>query len=532
MNQIEIKKRRMEFGSFVLEMVVLLVLGELLGDNGVVYIAFALESFMLFWTLAGSGMADALGKLLRGRSARRQYKNAARLRKNALIFAALLGLAGSVALFACAELLSESLFRISYSTAIIRWLAPVIFLRAVTAVLLGYFQGEGTELPAVISYVIRPVCVLGFSLLFIKLFGDDGSKVSALLRQENFTAMYGGLGVALAVLVSEVLVVLFLFLVYRGSRGKERKGGGDGARTIDGFGGQIRMLYGNLFPQIGRALLQQLPVWLGMYFFRNSVVTETELNDYGILYGKYLPLIGIMIFPAYALLLGNCYKAADCVRKEEQRYAKGYFSGGLHMGVAYGMFFSVFTAILAPQLAGVFCETGVKLAAQLLRFGSIIVLFAVTGFYLSEILVFLGGKIQVLGALALYNLVFVICLLIFLNSGKMGVIALIYAGAVAGGVYVAATGTLLLYQTHLNVDWLQAVGIPAGGACVAGLLLFFMSRLFTPLGNSMTVVLCLALGLAAYILLLLLVRNFREQELNYIPFGELIRNLGQTLRIY
>ncbi len=532
MNQVEIKKRRVEFCSFVLEMVVLLVLGELLGDNGVVYIAFSLESFMLLWTIAGRGMADALGKLLRGRSARRQYKNAARMRKNALIFAALLGLAGSVALFACAELLGEDLLRLHYCTAIIRRLAPVIFLRSMTAVLLGYFQGEGTGLPAVISYVIRPVCVLGFSLLFIKIFGDDGKKVSALLRQENYTAMYGGMGVAYAVLVSEVLVLLFLFLVYRGSRGKERKGNADGMRTVDSFVGQLRMLYGNLLPQMGMALLRQLPVWLGIYFFRNSVVNEAGLNDYGILYGKYLPLTGMMVFSACALLMGNCCRTADCVRREEQRYARGYFCGGLHMGAIYGMFFTVFTAIMAPRLAEIFCVNGAGLAAQLLRFGSIVVLFSAAGFYLSEILILLGGKFQVLGALALYNLVYVICLLVFLNGGKMGVIALIYAGAVAGGVYTAATGILLFYQLRLNVDWLQAAAVPAGGACVAGLLMFLAGRLLTPLGNIMTVLLCLVLGLVSYILLLLLLRNFREQELNYIPFGGLIRSLGQTLHIY
>lgn len=303
-------------------------------------------------------------------------------------------------------------------------------------------------------------------------------------------------------------------------------------RTVDSFAGQLRILYGSLLPQTGMALLWQLPVWLGMYFFRNSVATDAGLNDYGILYGKYLPLAGIMIFPACALLLGNCCKTADCVRREEQRYARGHFLGGLHMGAVYGMFFTVFTAILAPQIAGIFCESGEKLATQLLRFGSIVILFAVAGFYLSEILVLLGGKFQVMGALALYDLVFVICLLIFLNAGKMGVIALVYAGVVAGGVYVAAAGTLLLYQTRLNVDWLQAAGIPAGGACVVGLMLFFVSRLFAPLGNIMTVLLCLGLGIVVYILMLLLVRNIREQELNYIPFGGLLRSLGQSLRIY
>lgn len=531
MNQIEIKKRQVETGSYVLGMIILLALGNMLGDNGIAYLAFALECFMLFWTLTGSKVADVLGKLLRARSARGQYKNADKLRRNALLLEGFAGLLGSLVLFACAGLLGEQLFGLTYSVEIIRILAPVVLLRTLVSVLLGYFQGEGTELPSVISYVMRPICILGFSILFVKLLGSYGQKVSALLRQENFTAMYGGMGVAAAILTAEALVLLFLFLVYRGSRKKEKKTGGEGMRTTDTFGSQVGILCAGMLPSVLTAILQQLPIWLGMFFFRGSVEDVAALDDWGVLFGKYLPLVGILMLPACVFLLGNCYKVAGCVRREEQRYARGNFSGGLHMCVVYGMFFTVFTAIFAPQLADVFCQTSAELAAEMLRLGAVVILLGIVGFYFSEILLLMGGKYQVLGALGLYNIVYLVGLLLFLKGGGVGVMALIYAGVIAEAVYMAVTGALLLYQIRLNIDWLQGIAIPAGTACVTGLLLFFVGRAVTPhLGSLVSLILCLALGQLCYWLLLLLIHNFGEQELNYIPGGGLIRKLGQLLR--
>lgn len=533
MNQIEIRKRQVEIGSYVLEMMILLVLGNILGDNGVVYLAFAVECFRLFWIVTGSKAADVLGKLLRARSSRGQYKNAGKLRKNALLLEGIAGLLGSLVLFVCAGALGKTLFGLVYSVAVIRILAPVVFLRTMVSVLLGYFQGEGTELPSVISYVMRQICIFGFSILFVKLLGDYGKKVSALERQENFTAMYGAMGVALGILIAEILVLLFLFLVYRGSRGRERKPGGEGMRTTDTFGSQAGVLCASLVIPVLTALLRQLSVWLGMLFFRGSVEDAAALNDYGVFYGKYLPLVVILMLPACALILGSSYKVAGCVRREEQRYARGNFSGGLHMCVLYGMFFSVFMAVLAPQFADVFCRTGAESATGMLRAGSFVMLFTIAAFYFSEILLLLGGKIQVLGTLALYNVVYLVGLLLFLKSGRMGIMALIYAGVIAAAVHAAANGALLLYQIRLNIDWLQGIAIPAGTACVTGLLLFFVGKAITPhLGSLAALLLCLALGQICYWLLLLLIHNFGEQELNYMPGGSLIRKLGQMLRVF
>ena len=533
MNQIEMKKRQMQMVAWGLGLIVLLTLGNVLGDNGIAYFAIAIEIFLLFWTVTGGQLADVLGKILRNKSNKGQYKNAKKLRRTALVVEAFLGIAGSVAMFVLAKPLSEGLFGLSYSVAIIRILAPVVFVRTLSSVLLGFFQGEGTELPAVISYFVRLVGIFGFSLLFVNLLKSYGSKVSDLLRQENFTAMYGGMGVAIAVLVTELLIAIFLFFVYRGSRRKEKRGNGEGMRTTDTFSGQLALLYGNLFPAMLKAFLMFLAMWLGVIFYRKSVPDVTSLNDYGVLYGKILPVLGFVILPGCIMLMECAHKAVACVRREEQRYAKGHFQGGIHMAVVYGMFSTMFVALYAPHIVGIFCETGVETATQMLRFGSFVILAMVLGYYCTELLNALGGRYYVLGLLVLFDFVYVGCLVLFLNGGKTGVTALVYSAMIAGAVYAIGSFVLLFMQLRFNIDWLQVVAVPAGISCAVGLILLFLNKIMHPhLGDLITVIVSLVLGNLLYWVFLMLMRNFREQELTYTPCGRIIRGIGQMLRIY
>ncbi len=533
MNQIEMKKRQMQMFAWGLGFIVLMMLGNILGDNGVAYFAIAIESFLLFWTVTGGALTDVLGRILRGKSNKGQFKNIKKFCRTAFVVEGFWGLAGSFVMFVLAKTLGEGLFGLPYSVAIIRILAPVIFIRTISAVFLGCFQGEGTELPTVIACFARQVGILGFSLLFVNLFQRYGSKVSSLLRQENFTAMYGGMGVALAVLVTELLLVIFLFFVYQGSRRKERRGNSEGMRITDTFSGQTALLVGNLFPAILRSFLLFLPMWLGIIFYQKSVPDIAGLNDYGVLYGKVLPILGVVVLPGCLMLLECTHKMVACVRREEQRYARGHFQGGLHMVVVYGMFSAVFVALNASQLAGIFCETGIELCTQMLRYGAFVMMILLLGFYFTEILTALGGRYFVFGLLVLFNLIYAGSLVLFLNGGKTGIMALIYSAMIASAIYVAGSAVVLFVQLRYNVDWLQTVAVPAAIASAVGLILLFLNKIMYPhLGDLITVIVALVVGNLCYWVFLMLMRNFREQELAYTPLGRIIKAIGQMLRIY
>lgn len=532
MRQIEIKKRQMEMASYVLGLIVLLILGNILGDNGVAYVAIAVECFFLIWTFTGSTLADVLGKLLRGRSSKGQYRNAVKLRRSAFVLEGFLGIVGSVVLFFLAKPLGEGVLGLTYSVVMIRILAPAIFVRTMSELLLGYFQGEGTELPSVISYVARQILTLGLSLIFANWFKAYGNKVSDLLRQDNFTAMYAGMGVALAMLVTELLILIFLFLVQHGSRRRERSSNREGMRTTDTFAGNIAILSGNLLSEILLVFLGILPMWLGVVFFRKSLLDISGINDYGLFVGKYLPYTGVLVLLGCMMLLENCYKTAGCVRREEQRFARGHFHGGLHMAVIYSVFLTVFTAILAPQIAGVLCKNAVEPVEEMLRYGSVNIVLVTVAFYLSQLLQMLCNRFYVPALLAVYNLVYAGSLVLLLN-GKAGIMALVYAAMIAGIVYVVGVGALLLFRLRLNVDWLQGIAVPAAVACAIGLLIMVVSKGITPhLGNFLTIVLCLLFGNVFYWIILMLLRNFREQELSFVPCGKLIHMIGKMFRVY
>ena len=147
MNQVEIKRRQAQAVSVILTLLTLAVVARMIGYNGVAYTAAAVEAFAMMWLVIGGNLTEALGRLLRVRKSKGQYRNVEKLRRNTMIFHMFFGLLGSVLLLVGADWIAENILQMQHSTFILMVLSPAIFLRTVSAVLLGYFQGEGSELP-------------------------------------------------------------------------------------------------------------------------------------------------------------------------------------------------------------------------------------------------------------------------------------------------------------------------------------------------------------------------------------------------
>lgn len=533
MNQVEIKRRQLQIVSVILMLITLTVIAHLVGYNGAAYTVAAAEAFAVLWLVVGGNLSDVLGRLLRIRNSKGQYRNAERLRKNTLIFQLVLGLAGSLALLFGADWLAHSVFRIRYSTFIIMVLSPALLLRTVSAVLMGYFQGEGSELPTAAAGLLRQVLVLVFSLLFCRILGSYGEKVSKLLVQENFKSMYGGVGVALAVSVAELLVLIFLLLYYRGSRKAGEKSRQEGMRTVDSFADSVRSLCAARGLQWLTGLLAFIPVPLGLIFLQKRAESEAVLLDYGVfgagywvLGGCWTALIMLSLIPIYS-------RTVVCLRKDEQRFARNVFQGGFHIAVVHAAFASIFLSVMADQLAAVIAPGQVQAAARMFKGGGAAVLFLTLSLYFGRFLILSGGKLFVLCAVGAADVIYIIVMSVLLNAGDAGVMALVYAGMLSLGVLCVLLGVLAYRQLRTRPDWLQVIVVPAGVTAVTGLVCMLLGRVVTPhLGEAFSAVIIFVLGFALYWVLLMLLRNFREQELETIPGGKLIRALGQMLRVF
>lgn len=534
MNQIEVKRRQIEIISYIIGLINLCIFGKMLGNNGITYLMISLLSFSFFATLTAGALSDSLGRILRGRNAKGQFKNAQFIRKRVMLLQGIFGIICSVAFLSLAGMMAGSIFGEVHSTFIMMVLSPTLLLMTISAVIIGYFKGEGTEMPATVSALLRQVALLGFGLLFANLLNHYGDKVSNLLGDRAYSAMYAGVGVAIAFHVAEVLVVLFLILLSIANRHTIRRQENEGMKRTESFTDTIRILFGTRGIPLLLLLLAQLPLWIGACFYRKSLADELIFaENYGMFIGKYLVLTGFIVLPLAAAQLVVNSKTVGLLRKEEQRFARNSFQGGFQFIIAVTLFFAVYVAMMAEQLSGVFNGSVSKPLTAMFQKGSVLVIIVALCIYFSRLLLLTGNPYPVLASLGCMNIIFVVLLSILLKGGKVGVMALIYATIVAGCVHCLALGFLCCRILRMQLEWIRVFVMPLITSLLAGLLCLFAGKVCTPhLGNLVTVIVSLVIAWFIYWAVLVMIRSFREQELKYIPGGRLIHAIGQLLRVF
>ena len=533
MNRAEIKRRQIQLITLVFGLVNLWIFGKKISDVGVAYLAAALFSLSFGWALTARPVPDALGRLLRARSAKGQYKNAEKMRKCILIFQGILGAVFSVALFVAAGVLADKVWQLPYSKSLIMVLAPVLLFRTVNAVLMGISQGAGNELPTALSGLLRQMFILVFGLLLGNSFGGYGVKVSALFGQDAFTMMYGGLGVAAGILIAEVLVTVFLLLVDRGVLKKSKEKEADSMKTEDSFAVQVRALYASMGTSLPGGLLQLLPLWIGLVLVQKNMQGGTAAESFGVFAGKYLVLCGIPLCLLAVLILPVAVRAAERSKNGDHRVARNAFQVVTKSLMIHGLFFSVYFTVMADQLAGLFSKTNVEILKNMLVWGSFGILFGLLALIALRVLTVLGKNSMVLTCLAGYNVVFILSASLWLKAGKAGILSLVYAGVISVCVLGISALGLVFGYLRCRTDLLRMVALPGACACVAGLLCFLIGKALTPhLGNGVTLLVTFVLALAVYWMGNLLLRVFGRQELNMVPGGKVLAAVGQLLHVF
>ena len=531
MNQVEVKRRQIQYFSYALACINLWVFGKKIGNNGLGYLAAAILVYALFWVLTGRNLTDKMSRILRSRNARGQYGNVTRMRKNMMLFQMTEGFLGTLLCMILGWLLLEKGFRVPYGSMILWILSPTLFLRCIQSVFLGYFQSEGSEMPSAVSYVLRQVFFLGLGLLFLTIFRTYGAKVSLLLRREDFTSMYGCMGIALGMLISEVLVLLFVFVIYRGSMSGRRKPE-SGMKGTESFFTSLRVLLWNMGGDILKDLLLLLPLWIGLLLFqKQSADIYASISVYGIFFGRYFIT---MLLPATffcAGILPGIAKIGSYIRKKEERYAKTAFQAGMQGAIVHGLFFAALFAVLAAPL-GQAVGAGTGTAAQeLFTTGSSLLLWLLLLFYFSEILELRSEQYLIFAGYGILDIVSIISLVVLLNAeNTASALSLsLVLGTAAGSVTL---GILTCLRMKTWPDLLRTLAIPAGSCCACGLLAFGLEKILLPhLGAVVTVLLELAITSLVYWLLLFMLRCFRGQDFACVSGGKFLRALGKTFRL-
>ncbi len=176
----------------------------IIGDEGNGYYAAASEIYAIVLLISSYSIPSAMSKIISQRLAVKDYTNAHRIFKGALIYVTVVGAIAGLFLFFGAGLLA-----VGRSATVLRFYAPTIFLFGYLGVLRGYFQAHRTMVPTSISQIVEQVfnAIMSISaaLILTSIAGnDDPSK----------RAVYGAIGSTLGTSSGVVVALLFMLSAY------------------------------------------------------------------------------------------------------------------------------------------------------------------------------------------------------------------------------------------------------------------------------------------------------------------------------
>lgn len=518
MKQAEVLRKQIQYYSYVIGAIILLMFGNTVGNNGIAYLAIAMETIGIFMVILGDNVAEVYGTMLHFRRKRKQYYDALEVKKRITVLQLILGLVCFLVVFSLADVIAADVFKIPNAALLIRILSPILFLRMLSSLLIGYFQGFGAQMPAVFSSVLRQVLFLILGKLFCSGLLTYGEKVAALLRNDDFYGMYGACGLACSIVVSEIVILCALVIFYFVSdRDSDKKKSEEGLHKAESLQDTLQSFYSLAAPGVGFSLLKRL-------FTVAVLIILIKLEEIGLYYGKYLVICAVPVLLAAARYYVLYARLIGAIKNKNGRQVREKIQLGLLYGWSTGILATVLLAVLTPHIVNTFFVDNQELIS-VLRIGAFLILPVIL--FCNFAMVHSAHKKKLVSILMLAG-----CFVLFVILGNVlgskmtsQLLALVYAGVIAFYAAVILFGAVTLNQYHVKPDYVPTFIMPLACVGVIGIILLLFGNLLAPhIGTGLTCLLGLILGVVLYLVALGFCKVFSDNDIEQI-YG----NLGKRI---
>jgi stage V sporulation protein B len=509
-------------------------LGSILGSVGVGYYSYARNLYAILLLISSYSIPMAVSKIVSERLAKRQYKNAQKVFKGALLYAVLIGGATALIAFFAGPILLPG--NQQNALPALRVLAPTIFFSAILGVFRGYFQAHNTMTPTSVSQIAEQIMNAVVSVLaawlLIRSFAPEGGRGAAI-----YGSVGGTLGTGAGVLTGLVFM-LFVFRLNRGYFKRERRR--DRGRREESYREVFGIIALMITPIIFTTFVNNASAYLDSYLYSTiegfrGMQSEAISAAYGEYSNYYIPIINIPLALASASASAMMPEVSGeyAIGKVRTANAKIGQTIRLTMFICIPCMFGL--TIFAEPIMGVLFPSASELAAKLLLTGSVYVLFASLSTITSSVLQSIGRQKE-----ALYNAVWALTL----NLVLLALTLLIYP---AMSIYAVMIANILysFFNWILNIIRLRSyLGFraefkktylePIGASLVMAAVSFVLYRLLFQLTRrpSIAVIAAILVAVPVYLIAYVLVSHTTADEMRRYPMGTRIVRLLRRLHIY
>ncbi len=524
-------------------------LSGIIGDLGLGYYTSAYNYYMIILLVSSYSIPSAISKVLAGKLAVGEYKNAHRLFVGALIYVLVIGGIASLFLFFGAGLFVEP-----EAIPVLRTFAPTIFIYGILGVLRGFFQANKNMVPTSASQIFEQIAnalvSVGAAYFFINygtghsLFG--ALPLEAITDEKTYTvarAVRGAIGSALGTGTGVLIALIFMLIAYLRIRHRFRQMiSEDKHENTDSAGSIIKMITLIVTPFIISTAMTNLSstvnnkLFTSYYPLMRSMDSIEVTSHWGIFSGKSMKISNIPIAFASAMAAAMIPQIAQLIaaKKTEETREK------IALAVKATMLISIPCAVglfiyAAPVTLLLYPNTlpNIELAKHSLMALSLSVIFFALSTLNSSVLQGLGKVntpiINAAIALAIQTALGFL-LLQFTNLD-------VFSIAITSTVYSAIIAVLnqLAVRKHIGYrqEILRTFILPFAASAIMGGASYGVYRLILHFTGSMriSVIPAVIAAVPIYLISLVLVRAVTEEEILALPKGKIMVKIFKKIKL-
>lgn len=542
------KKQRLRKNSFLKNIVILFVahisikvLGVInkiyltnkkgFGDEGNAIYSSAFQIYALLLTISSIGIPNAIAKLISERLAIGDSRGAHRIFKIAVIAFGFFGFICSLIVFIFAHTIACNWIQIPEAELSLLALSPSIFFVSITSVIKGYFNGRENLSISANSQTIEQIFRTLFTFILIEFIAQTTGLDTKIMAA----------GAAVATSLAEITCFIYLVKYYKSAKqeiANEIKNG-------------INYKYRGIRRTIKEILSVSIPMSIApiigginknidsMTIVRSlkTFMSETDAKlQYGILCGKVDTLVA---FP----LSFNAAFTSTLIPAVSSAKASGNFKSAKKK-IEFSMLISILIGL--PCTIGMifFANPILKLlfpnqpsGGLLLQISSISIMFIMLNQNINAVLHGLGKTI--VPAISL-----IICTGIKLILNTI-LVPMNPDDFVLGGIVGAAISTVLcnvcafiisvfIMKKNIDIKFGMKTFIKPIIATImmAICMIFIYCNILGIFSEEMCIILAILSAIVIYVVLILILRVFSEDEIKFLPFGDNIYKTLKILKLY
>lgn len=507
-------------------------LAAIIGDEGNGYYGSAYNIYTIILLISSYSIPAAISKVIAGKLALKEYKNAQRIFYCAFIYVIVVGGVASLFAFFGASFLVEQ-----NAVMVLRVFSPTIFVSGLLGVLRGYFQAHKTMVQTSLSQILEQILNAIISIMAAYLL-----KQLVIDRDPSTQAVYGAMGSALGTGAGVLIALAFMTFMY-GMHKKEIKERiqKDEHKEVLEYSEIFKIIFSLVTPFILSTFIYNFSTSLDETIYRKilKLMKDVDVSQiaiwYGVYSGKAVVISNIPIAIASAM-------SAAMIPSVSGKYATGDVKGTrskVHTAILTTMLIAI------PSMVGIFVlaepvvsflfpgQSNIPLAGALLRALSVTVVFYSLSTLTNAVLQGIGKVTTPVYhaaiALVVQTLVLIPCL-IFTELN-------LYSIAIATIVYSFLMCVLNQRAVRKYLDYKQDMKkifvLPFLASVIMGIVAYFAYKLLFAVLKSNAVSLLISVAIAAFVygVLILKLGVLNKDDILAMPKGKKLAGILEKLHL-